>query len=294
MNPPRKSTGQDKAPAETTHKPSRKVAIDEVLRSLQDLVNNELAVESPKAEVAPPAAAPADRVPESAPSANEGPVVALPGDAFASESIMLEGLPEAPPVGEQAAERAIPPEGLQQELPHLDVTADVAVDTGSDENSSLLVEFEAPAPELPDTEEIGGRDEDEIATAAPAEYESDTGESIPLDISTAEVPASDDSAVENLSSAEAGDWSDIPVLDDAVEFHEELAPLPSSAPVSLPDARRLAVQVAARLNVELRKEGKPVLSSEIIARLVRVLEDALAKGAPNVENTRTDNHPDKH
>ena len=292
MNPPRKSTRQEKNPAETAHKPSRKVAIDEVLRSLQDLVNNELAVESPKSEVTPSATAPADRIPEPALSATEGPVVALPGDAFESESIMLEGLPEAPPVGEQAAEKAIPPEGLQQELPHLDMAAEVAVDTESDESGSLLVEFEAPAPDLPGTEEIDGRDEDRIVRTAPAEYESDTGESMLPDTPAAEVPASDDSTIAILSPAEAGDWSDIPVLDDAVEFHEELEPLPSSAP--LPDARRLAVQVAARLNVELRKEGKPGLSSEVIARLAHLLEETLAKGTPNMENTGTDNHPDKH
>ncbi len=47
MSPTRKPKPPDKgAPPE--HKPSRKVALEEVLRSLQDLVSNELATEPAK------------------------------------------------------------------------------------------------------------------------------------------------------------------------------------------------------------------------------------------------------
>jgi hypothetical protein len=53
-------------------------------------------------------------------------------------------------------------------------------------------------------------------------------------------------------------------------------------------ARRLAIQVAARLNVELRKSGQVGLSSDIITRLARLLQEALAKSAPNMENTPQD------
>ena len=85
-------------------------------------------------------------------------------------------------------------------------------------------------------------------------------------------------------------WDDIPVLEEAVDMadindtdegHASGAMLPHAG-----DARRLAIQVAARLNVELRKSGQPGLSSEIITRLARMLEEALAKGTANVENTK--------
>jgi hypothetical protein len=43
--------------------------------------------------------------------------------------------------------------------------------------------------------------------------------------------------------------------------------------------------VAARLNVELRKQGKRGLASDVIAHLAHLLEDALAKGRANMENS---------
>ncbi len=94
-------------------------------------------------------------------------------------------------------------------------------------------------------------------------------------------------------------WDDIPVLDEAVELHEvsvanetnQAAGVVATAALLPADvARRLAIQVAARLNVELRKSGQAGLSSEIITRLARLLQEALAKSAPNMENTPPDQH----
>src|SRR3970040_1752516 len=47
MSPTRKPKPPDKGPP-PEHKPSRKVALEEVMRSLQDLVSNELAIEPEK------------------------------------------------------------------------------------------------------------------------------------------------------------------------------------------------------------------------------------------------------
>jgi hypothetical protein len=90
--------------------------------------------------------------------------------------------------------------------------------------------------------------------------------------------------------------SDIPLLEDAIDLDEHIelsTPKPAAAPArrTAPpsagnDPRRLAIQLAARLNVDLRREGKPVLGSDVIAKLARLLEESLAKGAPNMENTR--------
>lgn len=94
-------------------------------------------------------------------------------------------------------------------------------------------------------------------------------------------------------------WDDIPVLEEAVEMLEETEAnetghaVGGPAAINLPPAdaaRRLAIQVAARLNVELRKSGQAGLSSDIITRLARLLQEALAKGVSNMENTPPDKH----
>jgi hypothetical protein len=99
--------------------------------------------------------------------------------------------------------------------------------------------------------------------------------------------------------AEALNWDDLPVLEEAVELVEEIeadasAPgigAPKAAPLPPADAaRRLAIQVAARLNVELRKSGQDGLNSDIITRLARLLQEALAKDASNMENSPPDKH----
>lgn len=96
------------------------------------------------------------------------------------------------------------------------------------------------------------------------------------------------------AAAEEINWDDIPVLEEVVEPAEEIDAegathgAGTSPAAMLPPtdaARRLAIQVAARLNVELRKSGQAGLSSDIITRLARLLQEALAKGAANMENT---------
>jgi len=92
---------------------------------------------------------------------------------------------------------------------------------------------------------------------------------------------------------EGEDLNDIPVLEDAVDLSDTLPVEAASSSEHWPaptEARRLAIQAAARLNVALRKEGKPVLASDVIARLVRELEQVLANSPPNVDNTRPKQH----
>ncbi len=82
-----------------------------------------------------------------------------------------------------------------------------------------------------------------------------------------------------------GSWDDIPVLQDAVDVPETPATAPTSnAPTPQDQAHRMAIQIAARLNVELRRAGKPPLSSDIVTRLVHLLKETLALGMPNVDN----------
>ncbi len=80
-------------------------------------------------------------------------------------------------------------------------------------------------------------------------------------------------------------WDNIPLLQDVIDAVESPADSRTPAPnPSAEQARRMAIQVAARLNVELRRSGKHALSSDILTRLARVLQETLAQSPPNVDN----------
>jgi len=308
MSPTRKPKPPDKgAPPE--HKPSRKVALEEVMRTLQDLVSNELATESAKpppnaAETAtaaskkpestekktvPRSAYSADVLPTASPVAS---VLAIEPEPFTPDNTLPTQPPSAVPdeLPDLAAEplitetapsaatgSAIPVEGLQQELPYLeDIPAAASAyppaptPEATEFQMAGLPLVESPRAELPLVE---------VKTDIIAD-----SDSLPPAPTTAPTP----------TPAEAVNWDDIPVLEEAVELSEESAADAANhgtdrlQDTTLPPAetaRRLAIQVAARLNVELRKSGQNGLSSDIITRLARLLQEALAKGSPNMENT---------
>lgn len=284
MSPTRKPKPPDKgAPPE--HKPSRKVALEEVLRSLQDLVSNELATEPAKL----PGEATADasgksRVADEQPAAP----VASPQEtetaseevAPETESITLESLPDlasATPstlVQRATSSHAIPAGGLQQELPYLDPQLSEL----SDRQASGVSPVMPTAGDVADTE---------------TDTDTDT------DIEAKPETSVQGLAMEAQTPPDEINWDDIPVLDEAVDLHEvsvtnetnqAAGVVATTALLPADVARRLAIQVAARLNVELRKSGQAGLSSEIITRLARLLQEALAKSAPNMENTPPDQH----
>lgn len=252
MSPTRKPKPPDKgAPPE--HKPSRKVALDEVMRSLQDLVSNELATEPvASGAVSPKKRRRTDQARPTAPAAVPPPDV---GATEQVESITLETLPGVAPEIPAAPEPVIsaaaplPVGGLQQELPHLDLPVAVPVN-----------QPEAAAPTPPD--------------------------SIPAAVAETTLGLSEEN------------WDDIPVLEETVDLSEEIDTEAAghdmaSSPTALPPAaaaRRLAIQVAARLNVELRKSGKDGLNSAVITQLAKMLEEALAKAPANVENVPSKKH----
>lgn len=307
---------------ESAPKPSRKVAIEEVLRSLQDLVNNELSVAAPPAEARP--LQEADVVPVAPPAPESGflipfepaPALARNGDTGTNATISLEALPESvaetAPAPEPAplAKEPLPPEGLQQELPYLEPEPAIETPvTAAIEPSSLLLEPDFPGPELPGTDELDDRSIHITSIEKETEIEPAASPDMPIPALPADdlpelEPVASDPILEtsgtgtNSALADADSLNDIPVLEDAVDLHDELEPHPNLDESSLPaaalpaaqDGRRLAIQVAARLNVELRKAGQPGLSSDVIARLAHLLEETLAKGAPNMENSAKTKH----
>lgn len=191
----------------------------------------------------------------------------------------------------------VEPEG---EIPHLPVADKVAPQTpaargGAHTDHDLPAELEIEIPDLPSTG---------FMTASPAvpspldragSMATDGPDELP-DLDYSAVPTTVPAKPTALSVVDDDTGpSDIPLLEDAIDLdeHIELAspkpPAPATPTAPRPtggDPRRLAIQLAARLNVDLRREGKPVLGSDVIAKLARLLEESLAKGAPNMENTR--------
>lgn len=269
MSSTRKPKPPDKG-APTEHKPSKKVALQEVMRSLQDLVSNELAIDS-----APPVEAPKRRRNADKLAAESSPPIQeeqRDNEEEEVESITLESLPNlpaevpTPPETQLAAitKTKTDPSGIQQELPYLDALPELPPESPA----PIVVDTEQPAALLPEAE----------APNAPSI----------LDFPAPAIPNEAPPVPTPEQAIIPENWDDIPVLEEAVDMADindsdegQTAMLPHPG-----DARRLAIQVAARLNVELRKSGQPGLSSEIITRLARMLQEALAKGTANVENTK--------
>jgi len=308
MSSTRKPKPPDKgAPPE--HKPSRKVALEEVMRTLQDLVSNELATEPEKSPGEAPAtaaktkkAALAEKTPSAHSAFSADMLPAVPPMAAEPESVAPEGLPDnlAKPLHTPAeppptANSSVPPGGLQQELPYLEPIPAAP--------SELL-----PSPTQEATQpDVSSHLPEALPSDAAADIAADN--SVPMDTAPATLNEAPAEPTEIIAPAEEIKWDDIPVLHEAVELTEdtdtggaghetnpddilaEMEFVPSAANLPPADAaHRLAIQVAARLNVELRKSGQGGLSSDIITRLARLLQEALAKGAPNMENTPPDKH----
>ncbi len=267
------------------HKPSRKVALNEVLQSLQDLVHNELSVPDKTSPASQDGIAPTKREPshraeaiepgtiappardnKSPPARDNEPPPARKSEPRAARSARSPAVPapeSSPPV--------IPPGGLQQELPYLD-----PVETIDLTPVAPPPDPEPPAPTEPSKPTPSLAIEAEASELAPLEPLPEDSDPAPSGVTTA---------------AEEGDLGEIPVLEDIIDFNDEPEPrtdTPAVPPAA--DARRLAIQVAARLNVELRKAGKPSLSSDVITRLARLLEEALAKAGANMENKPPEKH----
>lgn len=251
------------------HKPSRKVALNEVLQSLQDLVHNELSVPDKTAPTPQGSEAPAEHVSHRQPDSSAD----KPLTPSARKTESRPTRTARSPVTPEPSPEVIPPGGLQQELPYLD-----PVETVNPTPATPTPDIAPPAPTK----------HPEPPPASAVEFETGASELAPLE------PLPEDrepAPIGVTTAAEAGDLSEIPVLEDIIDFNDEPEPradTPAVPPAA--DARRLAIQVAARLNVELRKAGKPSLNSEVITRLARLLEEALAKAGANMENKPPEKH----
>ncbi len=169
-------------PGGKSRQPSAKHALDEVLKSLQDLVRNELAEERaplPSEQASrkmPPAARPTTPAPATSPRTSDSPADAIPvltdpiGRAIPGTKTATRQAARAPVAA--AVAKPIPADGLQTELP-LALVDDVTAVNAAAEDIPVLQHVVVPPP-VPIARErtpatIARRIANEVATRLAAE-----------------------------------------------------------------------------------------------------------------------------
>lgn len=243
-----------------SHKPSRKRTLEDVTRSLQDLVNNELSdaslrMRSLQERVKKVRSDTTAETPGSSPAQSSEPSSArltpAPGKKPAANT--SKNHPGSDPVEDMDPEEWIRVLG--------DAVADK---TPSEPGTANIAEVSATGADIPSPTMPTGQS----ATQAMTEADYQTGDQMDM-------------------------WDDdIPVLRDVA------APPPMSEPEPAAvdehtlspkeRGRKLAIRVIAKLNIELREKGKPELPPLIINRLQRILEQELAQQAANMDNSDTE------
>lgn len=253
------------------HKPQKKHTLEEVLKSLQDLIRNDL-IEAER--VTQPPVTPALQSP--APAA----------DAFDDALDTLDHLIDHELIEPAKQARTNPPP-TDDDLP--------PDDTNSPDDDTLINESLA-ADEALSAATSAGKD---IAPSLSAAPEPDAARGVqdafPFDIAPA-----DASAPEEIDAAPAPDAAELfaddatdadvpprantarPLPEDDIPVLHEVAHEILAAAPTLPtpeQARDIAIHVVARLNIELRKGGAQPLDPSTIDRLQKLLGEALASKA---------------
>lgn len=252
------------------HKPQKKHTLDEVLKSLQDLIRNDLIAAARVAGSAEPVALPPAEPASSTPAP----------DPFHSALDTLDTLIDHELVEPAKQARAAPaPDDLPDDenwpdddtLINESLAADEAFNATLDDGKDL-------APEA-----SGATDEPEPARGVQDAFSFD--DTKPADNGIFEMPATPvtlepitetepnkSDVPPRRNTARSLPEDDIPVLSEVA--HEILAAGPE---LPTPEqARDIAVHVVARLNIELRKGGAQPLDPSTIDRLQQLLREALA------------------
>jgi hypothetical protein len=291
------------------HKPSQKHTLDEVLRSLQDMIRHELAGAPSIKPAGGHTTAPAhsadihadlEKALDTLKSDLENSLQRTGGPApFESLDALLPMLgtppaggarpkPQRPGQGKEATVLTDPPPytARRKELPEL--RADHAADAPAapvDQRDLPFLDDLAPAGDMPTPPLEQPPSPARPGLAGVPTAHDDSYPPNPL-LSTA---ASD---AEAIAREEALLADSIPVLTDAVVFPDAGGEadtgeaLQIEVPLPNPDrARVIAIRVAATLNIEMRKSGRRGLSTPAIIRLAQLLRDALAQAESNVDNS---------
>ncbi len=275
------------------HKPSKKIALEEVLVSLQDLVSNEFADKNATSDSASPREE----------TASDQPNVLHASGAGSAVKGRKRGRPRKHKPAEIRPEQPAEPDDYtySQEQKDLFTMPPAELET--------RVKSAKPTPKQ---NKVQNKTQNKTAkTPKPAVKKLATTletHQIPTKLELAEQASPDRSssktsrdpiepkpmAQESTSSAEnlpeqsyeeqssLGWADDIPVLTDVVDLDEiDTAQLQNAVDQSLankdltPEARQIAVKVAAKLNIEMRESGGEQLDIKTIMRLQSLLKEAL-------------------
>lgn len=247
------------------HKPSTKHTLHEVLNSLQDVLNNELADEDGVRRSAEENKA---EIPNVLHTRKRDEVLsslkALIGAAAAGEPLPAPTPPVdgAPGTGEDLDRRDdFPPTEA------IDPYPDQASESAGTDEFHLEMEDSLPP----------ARDET-LETVSPAAARRDREPDVPS-------PVSPRHRRRRPKQMEIG-WDDIPVLNEVV--------LPAPEEINLeitPEIRDIAIQVAAALNIELKRAGKETLGVKMVMQLQALLQRELAARGLNLEENESGEEP---
>ena len=253
------------------HKPQKKHTLEEVLKSLQDLIRNDL-IAAQRGGSGP--ALPALNAPP--PAATDAFDTALDTLDHLIDHELIEPAQQArtaPP----AADDDLPPDDENwpddDTLINESLAADEAFSVTDDAGKDL-----APEERTVPTEPAAPRGaQNTFAFEAPPAGASNGADESPAPDTDIEPTTDDESNATDMPprahSARSLPEDDIPVLHEVA--HEILAAADGALPTP-EQAREIAVHVVARLNIELRKGGAAPLDPSTIDRLQQLLREALA------------------
>jgi len=279
------------------HKPSKKVVLEDVLTSLQDLVNNEFADDF--------ADAPRSRETESAPN------VLKKGGAAKAAGLRKRGRPRKHPLPSESPKAPEPVRKVAAQPVEQKDTSEDDDYTYSQEQADLFGDRPAVAKSVKKAGKLPGKKVLRPDRPAKSAKQNPVAENIsrpkletPHEQTNLKVVGGDETAKQqktkqddmaikpsntakhlepDTSAANASlDWADdIPVLTEEVDPQTlGMRQLQDVVDRSLerkdlaPEAREIAVKVAAKLNIEMRESGKQ-LDIKTIMRLQALLKEAL-------------------
>jgi hypothetical protein len=267
------------------HKPSKKVVLEDVLTSLQDLVNNEFANDF--------ADAPRTR------DSDDAPNVLKKGSAQDAAGLRKRGRPRKYPLPPaETARKAKKPVADRENYTYSQEQADLFTETPP------VAESAGKTTRSPETIAARPRPTARPTEAKPAPKkmvrtlletprqqtnlkvvsrpEPDTGSAPRKEFKIGDMAHKPSNTAEHFDSDTSLGWADdIPVLTEVVDPRTlEMKQLQDVVDRSLerkdlaPEAREIAVKVAAKLNIEMRQSGKQ-LDIKTIMRLQALLKEAL-------------------
>lgn len=276
-------TRSRKKTAEPQRKPSAKVTLEDVMRSMQDLVHNELAHQPvPDSRPLPVAGLKARKLPKKLPKKSSRPGKKTPEkDPKVIVKALKSLVADVKTGGMDSMDRADPkvPEEVEEILLETSKTVSGAT-PGTDQDGQLYLNLDS---ESGQGSALSLTADDLVKVKIQKKMEQTLDNTAPDDFDAQGVPGGQTANV---------DADGIPVLNQIVAP----APMPpGSAPAFIDmepldgeNLKDVAVRVIARLNIERRKSGQDSLDAKTIHRLQNLLSLELEQKASNVDNTAQD------